>query len=152
MTEPDISCGGTGFVSYWEGGSLLGEFCPGCNACEGGSMSAGDDLVTDRDKVELALQTEDGAVTPGRLQEITGVSTDGIRKVLQELKNEGKVVSGRAPIRRYVWVDAAQEADVTDLDTYLFDDATDDMVGDEPAPGDGDMDDSETDERIFRRD
>jgi hypothetical protein len=27
-------CGGTGLVSYWDGGAYVGEGCPGCIDCE----------------------------------------------------------------------------------------------------------------------
>ncbi len=32
--EHEERCGGTGLVSYWDGGAYVGEGCPGCIDCE----------------------------------------------------------------------------------------------------------------------
>jgi hypothetical protein len=32
--ESEERCGGTGLVSYWDGGAYVGEGCPGCIDCE----------------------------------------------------------------------------------------------------------------------
>jgi hypothetical protein len=33
-SESEERCGGTGLVSYWDGGGYVGEGCPGCIDCE----------------------------------------------------------------------------------------------------------------------
>ena len=33
-SEREERCGGTGLVSYWDGGAYIGEGCPGCIDCE----------------------------------------------------------------------------------------------------------------------